>query len=110
MFRPIKFTIAIFKDTLIYTFILILVVNNVFKFREILVANYFGFFMNILEVTYGTIISFFLNTDSNLIEFHLHYSHIVYIFGIVIVLFMIGSLIPAYKISRSNTIRMLATE
>jgi ABC-type antimicrobial peptide transport system permease subunit len=25
-------------------------------------------------------------------------------------LFMIGSLIPAYKISRSNTIRMLATE
>ena len=110
MFRPIKFTIAIFKDTLIYTFILILIVNNVLKFREILVANYFGFFMNILEVTYGTIISFFLNTDSDLIEFHLHYSHIVYIFGIVIVLFMIGSLIPAYKISRSNTIRMLATE
>ncbi len=110
MFRPIKFTIAIFKDTLIYTFILILIINNVLKFREILVANYFGFFMNILEVTYGTIISFFLNTDSNLIEFHLHYSHIVYIFGIVIVLFMIGSLIPAYKISRSNTIRMLATE
>ncbi len=110
MFRPIKFTIAIFKDTLIYTFILILIVNNVFKFREILVANYFGFFMNILEVIYGTIISFFLNTDSNLIEFHLHYSHIVYIFGIVITLFMIGSLIPAYKISKSNTIRMLATE
>jgi ABC-type lipoprotein export system ATPase subunit len=110
MFRPIKFTIAIFKDTLIYTFILILIINNVLKFREILVANYFGFFMNILEVTYGTIISFFLNTDSNLIEFHIHYSHIVYIFGIVIVLFMIGSLIPAYKISRSNTIRMLATE
>lgn len=110
MFRPIKFTMAIFKDTLIYTFILILIVNNVLKFKEILVANYFEFFMNIVEVTYGTIISFFLNTDSDLIEFHLHYSHIVYIFGIVIVLFMIGSLIPAYRISKSNTIRMLATE
>lgn len=110
MFRPIKFTIAIFKDTLIYTFILILIVNNVLKFKEILVANYFEFFINIVEVTYGTLISFFLNTDSDLIEFHLHYSHIVYIFGVVIVLFMIGSLIPAYKISKSNTIRMLATE
>ena len=110
MFRPIKFTIAIFKDTLIYTFILILIVNNVLKFKEILVANYFEFFMNIVKVTYGTLISFFLNTESDLIEFHLHYSHIVYIFGIVIVLFMIGSLIPAYKISKSNTIRMLATE
>jgi ABC-type lipoprotein release transport system permease subunit len=110
MFRPIKFTIAIFKDTLIYTFILILIVNNVLKFKEILVANYYEFFINIIKVTYGTIISFFLNTDSDLIDFHLHYSHIIYIFGIVIVLFMIGSLIPAYKISKSNTIRMLATE
>ena len=110
MFRPIKFTIAIFKDTLIYTFVLILIVNNVLKFKEILVANYYEFFINIIKVTYGTIISFFLNTDSDLIDFHLHYSHIIYIFGIVIVLFMIGSLIPAYKISKSNTIRMLATE
>lgn len=110
MFRPIKFTIAIFKDSLIYTFILILLVNNVFNFKAILLANYFEFFLNIVQVTYGTLVSFFFNTNSSYIDFHIHYSHIIYIFGIVISLFMIGSLIPAYKISKSNTIRMLATE
>ena len=110
MFRPIKFTIAIFKDTLIYTFVLMLIVNNVLNFKHILLANYYDFFLNIVQVTYGTIISFFLNVDSDLIDFHLHYSHIIYIFGIIIILFMIGSLIPAYRISKSNTIRMLATE
>ena len=110
MFRPIKFTIAIFKDTLIYSFVLMLLINNILNFKAILLANYYEFFLNIVQVTYGTLISFFLNTDSDLIDFHLHYSHIIYIFGIVIVLFMIGSLIPAYRISKSDTIRMLATE
>ena len=110
MFRPIKFTIAIFKDTLIYSFILMLIVNSVFNFKDILLANYFDFFINIVQVTYGTMVSFLLNIDSKYIDFHLHYSHIIYIFGIVIILFMIGSLIPAYRISKSNTIRMLATE
>lgn len=110
MLRPIKFTIAIFKDTLIYSFIIILILNNVFKFREILLANYLEFFLNIIKVTYGTIISFFLNTDSQYIDFHLHYSHILFIFSLVMALFMLGSLIPAYKISKSNTIRMLAIE
>ncbi len=110
MLRPIKFTLAIFKDTLIYTFILMLLINGVFEFSSILVADYFSFFFNILEVSYGVVVSFLLNTEEAYIDFHIHYSHILYIFLIVIGLFMIGSLIPAYKISRSNTIRMLATE
>jgi len=110
MLRPIKFTLAIFKDTLIYTFILILLVNGVFQFQSILVADYLSFFINIFEVTYGVLISFISNTNSIYIDFHIHYSHILYIFFTVIILFMVGSLIPAYKISRSNTIRMLATE
>lgn len=110
MLRPIKFTLAIFKDTLIYTFILMLIINGVFEFSSILVADYFSFFFNILEVSYGVVVSFLLNTEVTYIDFHIHYSHILYIFLIVIGLFMIGSLIPAYKISRSNTIRMLATE
>jgi len=110
MLRPIKFTLSIFKDTLIYTFILILLVNGVFEFKSILIADYLTFFLNIFEVTYGVLISFFFNVDSIYIDFHIHFSHILSIFSLVILLFMIGSLIPAYRISKSNTIRMLATE
>jgi ABC-type antimicrobial peptide transport system permease subunit len=110
MLRPIKFTIAIFKDTLIYTFILMLLLNGVLDFRSILYADYYTFVVNILQTTYGALVSLIVNMDSVYIDFHLHYEHILPIFGIVLVLFMIGSLIPAYKISRSNTIRMLASE
>jgi len=110
MFRPIKFTFAIFKDTLIYTLILTLLLNGVLDFRSILYAEYYEFFLNAVQVTYGTLLSFGINTDSSLIEFHVHYVHVLPLFSIVLLLFMIGSLIPAYKISRSNTIRMLATE
>ncbi len=110
MLRPIKFTIAIFKDTLIYTFILILLINRVFNFGSILVADYLEFFINIVHVVYGVIVSLLINQDLSYIDFHIHYSHIGYIFMIVLGLFMIGSLIPAYSISRSNTIRMLASE
>lgn len=110
MFRPIKFTFAIFKDTLIYTFVLMLLLNGVLDFRSILYAEYYEFFVNVVRVIYGTLISLGLNIDSSFIEFHVHYVHILPIFMIVLVLFMVGSLIPAYKISRSNTIRMLATE
>jgi len=110
MLRPIKFTIAIFKDTLIYTGILMLLLNGVLDFRSILYADYYQFFLNFVQVVYGTFISLLINTESVLVDFHIHYLHILPIFGIVLVLFMIGSLIPAYRISRSNTIRMLASE
>ena len=110
MLRPIKFTLAIFKDTLMYTFILTLLVNGVINFNNILVADYFEFIKNIFVKTYGVIASFISNQDLSMIDFHLHYSHIVSIFFIILGLFMIGSLIPAYRISRSNTIRMLASE
>ena len=110
MLRPIKFTLAIFKDTLVYTFVLTLLLNGVLDFKSILYADYYDFFINIINVSYGTLISFILNTQSSLIDFHIHYAHILPIFGIVLGLFMVGSLIPAYRISRSNTIRMLASE
>lgn len=110
MLRPIKFTMSIFKDTLIYTLVLTLLLNGVIDFRSILVADYYDFFVNVVQVLYGTLLSFVINTDSTYIDFHIHYAHVLPIFGIVLVLFMIGSLIPAYRISRSNTIRMLATE
>ena len=110
MLRPIKFTIAIFKDTMVYTAILVLLLNGVLDFRSILYANYFEFFLNIVQVIYGTAESLLINSESAYIDFHVHYVDIFPIFGVVLVLFMIGSLIPAYKISRSNTIRMLATE
>ena len=110
MLRPIKFTVAIFKNTMIYTFILALLLNGVLDFRAILYADYFDFFINIVQVTYGTVVSFLLNNQHPYIEFHVHYVHILPLFFLVLALFMIGSLIPAYKISRSNTIRMLATE
>jgi ABC-type lipoprotein export system ATPase subunit len=110
MLRPIKFTLAIFKDTLVYTAILMLLLNGVLGFRFILYADYYEFFRNAVQVTYGTLISLLLNTESLYIDFHLHYAHILPIFITVLVLFMIGSLIPAYRISHSNTIRMLATE
>jgi len=110
MLRPIRFTISIFKDTLIYTFIFMLLLNGVLDFKSLLYLEYYEFFMNILQVIYGTAISFLLNIDSPLIDFHIHYLHVLPIFFIVLGLFMIGSLLPAYKISRSNTIRMLATE
>jgi ABC-type lipoprotein release transport system permease subunit len=110
MLRPIKFTMAIFKDTFIYTVVLILILNGVLDFRSILLADYFEFFVNVFNTTYGTLLSFLINTDSSLIDFHLHYMHVIPVFGIVLGLFMLGSLLPAYKISRSNTIRMLASE
>jgi len=110
MLRPIKFTLAIFKDTLIYTGVLMLLLNGVLDFRSLLYADYYRFFMNFVQVVYGTFISLLINTESLLVDFHIHYLHFLPIFGIVLVLFMIGSLIPAYRISRSNTIRMLATE
>jgi len=110
MLRPIKFTLAIFKDTLIYTGVLMLLLNGVLDFRSLLYADYYRFFMNFVQVVYGTFISLLINSESLLVDFHIHYLHFLPIFGIVLVLFMIGSLIPAYRISRSNTIRMLATE
>lgn len=110
MLRPIKFTLAIFKDTLIYSFILILLINRVLDLGSILVADYLEFLVNIFKVTYSVIASFIINKDLSYIDFHVHYAHILYIFTVVLVLFMIGSLIPAYKISRSDTIRMLASE
>ena len=110
MLRPIKFTLAIFKDTLKYTAVLMLLLNGVLDFRSILYADYYQFFVNLVQVVYGSFISLLIETDSLYVDFHIHYIHILPIFGIVLVLFMIGSLIPAYKISRSNTIRMLATE
>lgn len=110
MLRPIKFTLAIFKDTLIYTGLLMLLLNGVLDFKSILYADYYQFFLNFVQVVYGTFISLLINSENMLVDFHIHYLHILPIFGIVLVLFMIGSLIPAYRISRSNTIRMLATE
>lgn len=110
MLRPIKFTLSIFKDTLVYTFVLILVVNGVLSFSDILVADYFSFIANIFVKTYGVLASFISNQDLSMIDFHIHYSHVVFIFMVVLGLFMIGSLIPAYRISKSNTIRMLASE
>jgi ABC-type lipoprotein export system ATPase subunit len=110
MLRPIKFTLAIFKDTLIYTFIIMLLLNGVFQLSSILIADYLGFFVNIFTVIWGVFASFISNQSLSFIDFHIFYSHIIYIFLIVLVLFMIGSLVPAYKISRSNTIRMLAKE
>ena len=110
MLRPIKFTLAIFKDTIIYSSILMLLLNGVLDLRSILYADYYQFFVNFVQVVYGSFISLLINTESILVDFHLHYLHILPIFGIVLVLFMIGSLIPAYRISRSNTIRMLASE
>jgi ABC-type lipoprotein export system ATPase subunit len=110
MLRPIKFTLAIFKDTLIYTGVLMLLLNGVLDFKSLLYADYYQFFVNFVQVVYGTFISLLINSESLLVDFHIHYLHILPIFGIVLVLFMIGSLIPAYRISRSNTIRMLATE
>lgn len=110
MLRPIKFTIAIFKDTLIYTSVLILLLNGVLDFKSILYADYYQFFVNFVQVVYGTFISLLINTESIFVDFHIHYLHILPLFGIVLILFMIGSLIPAYRISRSNTIRMLASE
>ena len=110
MLRPIKFTLAIFKDTLVYTMIMMLILNGVLSFKSILYADYYDFFVNAVQVTYGVFLSLLLNKESLYIDFHLHYAHIFPIFVTVLVLFMIGSLIPAYRISHSNTIRMLATE
>ena len=110
MLRPIKFTLAIFKDTLIYTFILILLINRVFDFGSILIADYLEFFINMFRVIYGVLASLLINRDLSYIDFHIHYAHIFYIFFTVLFLFMIGSLIPAYRISKSDTIRMLASE
>jgi len=110
MLRPIKFTLAIFKDTLIYTFVLMLLINRVFDFGSILIADYLNFFVNIFKVSFSLIGSFISNRDLSYIAFHIHYAHIFYIFFVVLFLFMVGSLIPAYKISRSDTIRMLASE
>ena len=110
MLRPIKFTLAIFKDTLVYSFILILLINKVLDFGSILIADYLEFFVNFFKVIFNVIASFIINKDLTYIDFHIHYAHIFYIFFVVLVLFMIGSLIPAYRISRSNTIRMLASE
>ncbi len=110
MLRPIKFTLAIFKDTMVYTVVLMLILNGVIDFESILYANYYQFFVNIFEVVFGFSYSLLLNTESLFIDFHIHYMDIFPIFGVVLGLFMIGSLIPAYRISRSNTIRMLATE
>ena len=110
MLRPIKFTLAIFKDTMIYTFILMLLINRVLDLGSVLIADYFEFFVNIFKVLYNVVVSFIINQDMSYIDFHLHYEHVIFIFLIVLVLFMIGSLIPAYRISRSDTIRMLASE
>ncbi len=110
MLRPIKFTLAIFKDTLVYTTVLILLLNGVLDFKLILYADYLDFFINIFNTLWGTVLSFVINTSAPQIDFHIHYAHILPLFGVVLLLFMIGSLIPAYKISRSNTIRMLASE
>lgn len=110
MLRPIKFTLAIFKDTMIYSFVLLLLINGVLDLSSALVADYLEFFINIFRVIYGVVASFISNQDLSIIDFHFHYAHVFYIFVVVLVLFMIGSLIPAYKISRSDTIRMLASE
>ena len=110
MLRPIKFTLAIFKDTMIYTFILLLLINGVFDFGSALLADYLEFFVNIFRVIWGVVASFISNQDLSIIDFHFHYAHVFYVFVIVLVLFMIGSLIPAYRISKSDTIRMLASE
>jgi ABC-type lipoprotein export system ATPase subunit len=110
MLRPIKFTLAIFKDTLIYTFVLILLINRVLDLGSFLIADYLEFFMNIVKTIYYVVASFVANQDLSYIDFHIHYEHIIYIFLVVLGLFMFGSLLPAYKISRSDTIRMLASE
>jgi energy-coupling factor transporter ATP-binding protein EcfA2 len=110
MLRPIKFTLAIFKDTLIYTFILLLLINRVLDLGSFLVADYVEFVVNIGKVVYYLIASFISNQDLSYIDFHIHYVHIIYIFFVVLGLFMFGSLLPAYNISRSETIRMLASE
>ncbi len=110
MLRPIKFTISIFKDALVYSFLLLLLLNGIFDFRSLILADYVTFIKQIIETTYGQLISLLLDIQSPLVDFHLHYVHIIPLFFAVLVLFMIGSLIPAYRISRSDTIRMLATE
>jgi ABC-type lipoprotein release transport system permease subunit len=110
MLRPIKFTLAIFKDTMIYTFVLILLLNGVLDFRSLFLADYLTFFVNAWDTVFGTVTSFLFQIESPLIAFHLHYSHVILLFLLVLGLFMLGSLLPAYRISRSNTIRMLATE
>jgi putative ABC transport system permease protein len=110
MLRPIKFTLAIFKDTFIYTFVAILLINKSISLQSLLVADFWPFVTNFFTVTYGVIASFLINIDLEFALFHIHYSHILYVFFVVLGLFMIGSLIPAFSISRSDTIRLLARE
>ena len=109
MLRPIKFILAIFKDTLIYTAILMLLINGVLSFRALFYTEYLTFVTNIFVVTFNMIKSFVINS-STAIDFPLLVGHIYPIFLIVLGLFMIGSLLPAYYISKSDTIRMLARE
>ncbi len=110
MLRPIRFTFSIFKDTMIYTFIAMLLINNFIDFKSIIVADYLQVIVNMITVLYGVIASFITNISISVIDFHIHYSHIFVLFITILGLFMVGSLIPAYRISKSNTIRMLAKE
>lgn len=109
MLRPIKFTVAIFKDTLIYTAILMLLINGVFNLRALFYTEYLAFVTNIFGVTYQMLKAFVINQPTT-VDFPVYITHIYPIFFIVLGLFMIGSLLPAYHISQSNTIRMLARE
>lgn len=109
MLRPIKFTLAIFKDTLIYTVILMLLVNGILNFRALFYTEYLSFVANIFIVSFNLIKAFVINSTTP-IDFPLLLKHIYPIFLLVLGLFMIGSLLPAYYISKSDTIRMLAKE
>jgi len=110
MMRPLKFTVTIFKDALLYSLIAILLINGIFNIHSIIIADYATFFTNMFRVFFSVIGSFILHKPVGGISFPLYIAQVVSLYLVVSILFMVGSLVPAIKISRSHTLRMLARE
>lgn len=108
--RPVKFTLNIFKKSMIYTFIGILLINGIIDFGSIIRFEYLEFLINFFQVIYGVVVCFLFGIETDYIVFSFYITHVLWLFLFCLVIFMLGSFLPALRISRENTIRTLASE
>ncbi len=108
--KPIRYLVNIYKNALIFTFIFVLLVNDLFDFKSFISAEYFDFVSNIFSTVFYVIIGFLLNYNFGDLTFPIHYVHIIPLFIGLTFIFVIGSVVPAVITAKQDTIKTLAKE
>lgn len=104
--KTFSYALSLLKNMLLKLFIILLIINGYSSVKYILKADYALFLSEIWHV----VKNIFLNLFNKGTGVGVSLWQLLFVYGIVIVVLVIESLISALFMSRKNTIRVLARE